>query len=100
MPIPFKLDYVIEKTIGNTSSPARTIKRLSGVRLPRADANAIWPRLLEHKWYLSERLSRDVGLRVATVDYFENIYRPPPIIYRGRYTLPDRLPMMLPLSMR
>jgi hypothetical protein len=41
-----------------------------------------------------------VGLRVAALDYFENIYQPPPIIYTRRDPLPQRLPMMLPLSER
>ena len=27
----------------------------------------------EHKWFLSERLGRDVGARVAAVDYLENV---------------------------
>ena len=27
-----------------------------------------------HKWILSERLGRDVGLRVAALDYFENVH--------------------------
>ncbi len=35
------------------------------------------PRLLEeinvHKWYMSERMGRDVGLRTAAIDYIENI---------------------------
>ncbi len=101
MPIPFKLDYVIEKTLAKqTNSAARTIRRLTGVKLSPSDAHAVWPLLLEHKWYLSERLRRDVGLRVAAVDYFENIYQPLPIIYTRRDPLPQRLPMMLPLSER
>jgi hypothetical protein len=47
-----------------------------------ADADADWRAILDHKWYLSERLGRDVGLRVALVDYFENI-RPSPVPRRG-----------------
>jgi hypothetical protein len=27
-----------------------------------------------HKWILSERLGRDVGLHVAAIDYFENVH--------------------------
>ncbi|MBV8828971.1 MAG: DUF4032 domain-containing protein [Acidobacteriaceae bacterium] len=27
----------------------------------------------DHKWYLSEALGRDVGIRVAALDYFENV---------------------------
>ena len=65
MPIPFKLDYVIEKLAGEFSNDGRTIKRLTGVKLPTAEARWVWPHILEHKWYISERLGRDTGLRVA-----------------------------------
>ena len=42
----------------------------------REEAEAIWSKILDHKWQLSERLNRDVGLRVATIDYVEHFYRP------------------------
>jgi hypothetical protein len=45
------------------------------VTLGIVEARALWPRILEHKWFLSERLGRDVGLRVAAIDYLENIER-------------------------
>ncbi len=74
MPIPFRLDQVIEQTLNeNGGREQRALRRLAGVRLSQKAALVVWPRLLEHKWYLSERLGRDVGLRVAAVDYFENI---------------------------
>ncbi|MGH9943065.1 MAG: DUF4032 domain-containing protein [Pyrinomonadaceae bacterium] len=77
MPIPFKLDYVIDKTLypgwPAVSEEQRALDRLAGVRLSAAEARALWPRLMEHKWFVSERLGRDVGLRVAVVDYFENV---------------------------
>ena len=99
MPIPFRLDYVIEKTLAQDSrSTARRIRQLTAVKLSQSEACAVWPRILDHKWYLSERLGRDIGLRVAAVDYFENIYQAP-TIYRRRDTLPRRLRMMQPLSM-
>ena len=78
----------------------RSLKELAGVRLSASEASDVWPQVLEHKWYLGERLGRDVGLRVAAVDYFENIRRP-----RGRSSLraksgglPSRLPMMMPVG--
>ena len=37
------------------------------------EARAKLPQTLKHKWYVSERLGQDVGLRVAAVDYFENV---------------------------
>lgn len=75
----------------------RSLREWAGVRLSAEEASDVWPQVLEHKWYLGERLGRDVGLRVAAVDYFENV-RPP----RRRASLrakngglPPRLPMMM-----
>ncbi|HEY0173267.1 MAG TPA: DUF4032 domain-containing protein [Pyrinomonadaceae bacterium] len=78
----------------------RSLKELAGVRLSASEARDVWPRVLEHKWYLGERLGRDVGMRVAAVDYFENVWRP----LRRTWLrakgggLPPRLPMMMPLG--
>ncbi len=74
MPIPFKLDYVIEKTLTEDVPERRMIHDLAGVKLSSREAQAAWHRVLEHKWYISERLGRDVGFRVAAVDFFDNIY--------------------------
>lgn len=73
------------------------MRKLTGLSLSEREARGAWPRLLEHKWYLSERLGRDVGLRVAAADFFENIEPPrAPRAYRGGLgALPPRLPMML-----
>jgi hypothetical protein len=75
--IPFRLDYVIEKSIGGGACEEQEVlKELAGVSLKPAEARAEWPRVLEHKWFVSERLGRDVGLRVAALDYFENVRLP------------------------
>ena len=75
--IPFRLDYVIERLLrGQPCEEQRLLKELAGVRLTPAEARAEWPRVLEHKWFMSERLGRDVGLRVAALDYFENVRLP------------------------
>lgn len=75
--IPFRLDYVIEKTGGEGAcEEQRVLKELAGVKLRPAEARAEWPRVLEHKWLVSERMGRDVGLRVAALDYFENVRLP------------------------
>jgi hypothetical protein len=97
MPVPFKLDYVIEKLANIAESERQAIKRLTGMKLPSSEARAAWPRILEHKWYISERLGRDTGLRVAAIDYFENIYVAP-TVYRRSDSLPPRLRMMYPLN--
>ena len=75
--IPFRLDYVIEKVnVEGACEEQKVLKELAGVRLQPAEARAEWPRVLEHKWLMSERIGRDVGLRVAALDYFENVRLP------------------------
>jgi hypothetical protein len=36
-----------------------------------------WPAIQEHKWFLSQKLGRDIGARVAALDYLENVKREP-----------------------
>jgi hypothetical protein len=77
----------------------RSLKGWAGVRLSASEARDALPRVLEHKWYLGERLGRDVGLRVAAVDYFENVRRPRTSLRAGGGGgLPPRLPMMMPVG--
>ena len=98
-----KFEKAIAEALARYSnSRGRTLRKLTGVRLSPSDARRAWPRVLEHKWYVSERLGRDVGLRVAALDYFENIQRPlPPVPYRPeRDALPPRLPMMMSFGER
>ena len=51
---------------------------LDAIGASRAAAEREWRGILDHKWYLSERIGRDVGIRTAVVDYFENV-RPAPV---------------------
>src|SRR5689334_21236147 len=75
MPIPYRLDQVIEQTLNAPGvREQRALKLLTGLELGRDEAGFFWPRILDHKWYMSERLGRDVGLRVAAIDYFENVW--------------------------
>ena len=75
--IPFRLDYVIDRALGGGAcGEQKALRELAGVRLGPAEARAEWTRVLEHKWLVSERLGRDVGLRVAALDYFENVRLP------------------------
>jgi len=87
--IPFRLEYVIEETLRlmsstNGSRERRVIRDLTGVQIPGSQAREVWSAILLHKWYLGERLNRDVGLRTAAVDYLENI-SPPLTIAQARY---------------
>jgi hypothetical protein len=75
--IPFRLEHVIERTLRERPcEEQKLLRELAGVRLSPAEARAEWPRVLEHKWFMSERLGRDIGLRVAALDYFENVRLP------------------------
>ncbi|AFM26067.1 adenylate/guanylate cyclase domain-containing protein [Desulfomonile tiedjei] len=44
-----------------------------GCKLQSELAEALWMHILQHKWFLSEKLGRDVGIKVACLDYIENI---------------------------
>ena len=99
MPIPFKLDYVIERVLADAESENQQLKSVAGVRLSPVEAQEVWPQVLEHKWYMSERLGYDVGLKVAAADYFENVRR---VTKRDemRDQLPPTLPFMRPFGYR
>ncbi|HEX8139128.1 MAG TPA: DUF4032 domain-containing protein [Pyrinomonadaceae bacterium] len=103
MPISFRLEHVIEEVLSrHPGDQKRALRRAAGVKLSEREAQIAWPRVLEHKWFLSERLGRDVGLRVAAVDYFENVQRPrssKPSKGEGEMFAP-RLPMMQSLAER
>ena len=103
MPISFRLEHVIEEVLSEyPKDQQRLLKKLAGVKLSKTEARSAWPQLLEHKWFLSERLGRDVGLRVAAIDYFENVQPPRPssFFHTGRDVAAPRLPMMLSLGER
>ena len=104
MPLPFGPERPAASVAVEQSARRlrRSLRRLAGVELSASEARAVWPSVLEHKWYLGERLGRDVGLRVAAVDYFENIQpgaRRAPVRARAG-GLPPRLPMMMPLGQK
>ena len=52
---------------------AGKIFEISGTKLDPDTAADLWPKILQHKWLLSEKLGRDVGLRVACIDFLENM---------------------------
>jgi len=43
-----------------------------GDKLEPELAAKLWMDILRHKWFLSEQLGRDVGIKVACLDYIEN----------------------------
>ncbi len=75
--IPFRNEYSIEKVVGSGPSIERTLLRIyTGEDFAEKEAKSTWQLIEDHKWYLSERLGRDVGSHVAAVDYVENFYLP------------------------
>ena len=104
MPVSFETERAAASAAveGSARRLRRSLRQLAGVEMSAAEARAVWPSVLEHKWYLGERLGRDVGLRVAAVDFFENVHQAPrraPARARSG-GLPPRLPMMMPLGQR
>ncbi|HEX8737210.1 MAG TPA: DUF4032 domain-containing protein [Pyrinomonadaceae bacterium] len=70
----YTLDYVIEKTLKqNLTAEQIFLKKFTGSRLSGDEARRLFEKIEDHKWYVSERLGRDVGLKVAAIDYLENI---------------------------
>jgi transitional endoplasmic reticulum ATPase len=66
----------MNEDIGETLAPelcANRILEISGTKFEAEAAAELWPRILLHKWLMSEKLGRDVGLRVACIDFLENI---------------------------
>lgn len=97
MPISLRFEHVIEEVISQyPKDQKRMLERLTGLRLTVEQARDAWPRIQEHKWLMSERLGRDVGLRVAALDFFENV-RPPQRARSGEHGLPPRPRFMEPL---
>lgn len=45
------------------------------IRLPEREAERDWQEVLRHKYIMSEKLGRNVGVHVATLDYYTNIKR-------------------------
>jgi transitional endoplasmic reticulum ATPase len=52
---------------------ASKIFEISGTKFDPDPAADLWPKILQHKWLMSEKLGRDVGLRVACIDFLENM---------------------------
>lgn len=75
MRVPFKSDDAAERARADDDRVGRKLVSAAGAMIASAAAREVWPQVLEHKWYMSERLGRDVGLRVAALDYFKNVRR-------------------------
>lgn len=99
MTVPFRSDYVTGRARADDEREKQKPISAPAVRLAPAKAQEVWPQVLEHKWYLSERAGRDVGLRVAALDFFKNVRK---IAKRDelREVSPPALPFRRPLGYR
>ncbi len=52
------------------------LQEFTGQKFSRNEADTIWTNVANHKWNMSEQLGRDIGFRVATLDFIENFYQP------------------------
>jgi hypothetical protein len=74
MPVSYPLDHVIDRLLREMPSEEQLrIFTLTGEKVFDFEARAEWARIVEHKWYLGEKLGRDVGFKVAAIDYVDNI---------------------------
>jgi hypothetical protein len=70
-------DYVIDKILQSVlTREQKVLAEYTGKQFSRTEAKKVWERVVDHKWYVSERLQRDVGLHVAALDFVENFYEP------------------------
>jgi SpoVK/Ycf46/Vps4 family AAA+-type ATPase len=64
----------IHKEMAEPEEFATHIYEISGHRVDPKLSVDIWARIQQHKWVLSEKIGRDVGIKVAALDFIENIY--------------------------
>ena len=51
----------------------KLVADLASYDLSQGEAQRTWREILEHKWYMSEREERDVGIQAAALDYFKRL---------------------------
>ncbi len=66
-------DIEIKTDIPGGQECAERIFKCTGQNFEPDIAKKLWPRILQHKWYLSEKLNRNVGIKVASIDLIENV---------------------------
>ncbi len=73
----YKLDNTVDRVLKNIPTQEQVfLKMYLNTDFQKKEAENLWKRIADHKWYISERLKRDVGFRVAAIDYAENFYNP------------------------
>lgn len=68
--------FIIDSPKTKFSDEQIILKEFTGKQFSRIEAEALFSKITNHKWMISEQLNRDVGLRVAAIDFMENFYQP------------------------
>lgn len=63
----------IESEILPAEEYAARIFEISCHKIDPELATDLWSKILHHKWVLSEKIGRDIGIKVACIDFIENI---------------------------
>jgi hypothetical protein len=73
----YRNDLLIDKILESMlTKEQHFLAEFTGRKFSKTEAKIVWKKVVDHKWYVSERLQRDIGLRVAAVDFIENFYEP------------------------
>lgn len=70
------LNYIKNNLKQSLSEEQKFLKELTGRKFTSEEAKFLWTRISDHKWFISENLGRDVGFKVAAIDFLENVYCP------------------------
>lgn len=70
------MDLDTQETLSPEECTTR-IFELSGSEYKPEEAADLWSKIMQHKWLLSEKVGRDIGLRTACIDFLENMEQAP-----------------------
>jgi diguanylate cyclase (GGDEF)-like protein len=71
---PQDIKQKVEKIISlDKNFYSKLLKQFVSEEFEEEEAKKLWMEILEHKYKISEKLGRNIGIKVATLDYLENI---------------------------
>lgn len=68
--------FIINSPKTKFSDEQVILREFTGKQFSRNEAEILLRKIMNHKWNMSEMLHRDVGLKVAAIDFIENFYQP------------------------
>lgn len=98
-----ELQYIVDRIIEKNRNTfySDLLYRLTGERFSEPEAKQLWQEILQHKYIMSEKFGRNVGIRVASLDYLENIKKliqMPKIIEESEFRKTVKLAAIDPLT--